>query len=85
MDELGGRDEVEDGEMLQSMHGDENTAKSKSSGIRGLETVLMNPDKILLPVKEYSNKFLRDKKAKAQLEVNHSILKQKKSFVYVRK
>ena len=45
----------------------------------------MSNDKIILPVKQYSNKFLRDNKDKDEFITNHNIFKPKKSVVFNRK
>ena len=48
---------------------------------------MMNPGKILLPIKEYSNKFLREKQAKQECHgpQNFLNLKTKKSLIHMRR
>lgn len=49
------------------------------------DSVFLSNDRIILPMKEYSNKFLRDHKLREDIIYNHSIIKPKKSLVYMRK
>ena len=49
------------------------------------ESVFLHNDKIIIPLKEYSNKFLRENKPREELIYNHSLMKPKKSMIYVRK
>ena len=48
-------------------------------------SMLINADKFIVPVKEYSNKFLREGKTNEEVVYPHGMLKPKNQISYTRK